>query len=604
MATISPRIRRVLPERMVSADLGVFPQPQNRSAWSGLSRQLCLVVLIAAAVVLPRSYLIAQAHSESFDDGYHLQRGLVFLTRNLAASNLELNDPPLGEGIVAIPMLLTNFIEGRKLADARLYDAPQRAETIAVRTALWNSFLFVCFLGVVFTWCQGIYGTWPAWLAVALLVVEPNFAAHVPIPALDVLGVEGIVIGCFLAWRYFERPTTARLIAMGFGLAFALLLKHTAVILPPVILVLAGLHWVVRPWMDRQDWAVWKRAISGRLRALALLGIIVPVAIWAFTLFDCSPPLNRSAIERQSVGNDGGAVSRGKGLRVVLERRLHLDAPWPAGCYLLSFRLGMGHAMSGHGSYLNGQRSDKGQWSYYPVVGSYKVPIGIGVVLLLSVLTIRQTPPRWAEWGLFVPMLAWTLLSLSSKINLGFRHFLPAYAFMLMHASRCVVLPHARWSAIACAGVAAAGIHALAYHPDYLCYINSPRTKPYLAISDCSVDWGQALKEVRAWLDAHVSKEKSVSLFYFGNDDGAVKYYLNDRVVELDQYSTRPTQGLLLISVVRLAGAYEVGDPYAALRSHEPDAVIGKCIFVFDLERLGRGRPFRWPPPQDSPQRL
>jgi hypothetical protein len=79
---------------------------------------------------------------------------------------------------------------------------------------------------------------------------------------------------------------------------------------------------------------------------------------------------------------------------------------------------------------------------------------------------------------------------------------------------------------------------------------------------------------------------------------------LNDRVVELDQYSPRPTEGLLLISVVRLAGAYEVGDPYAALRSYEPDAVIGKCIFVFDLERLGRGRPFRRPPPQDSPRRL
>jgi hypothetical protein len=328
--------------------------------------------------------------------------------------------------------------------------------------------------------------------------------------------------------------------------------------------------------------------------------VIVPFAIWAFTLFDCSPPLNRSAIERQSVGSNASAVSRGKALRVALEKKLHLDEPWPAGCYLLAFRLGIGHAMSGHGSYLNGQRSDKGQWSYYPVVASYKVPIGIGVVILLSLVTIWQMPPRWAEWGLVVPMLAWTLFALSSKINLGFRHFLPAYAFMLMLASRAVVGRGRRWSALAWAGVAAAAIHALAYHPDYLCYINSPRTKPYLAISDCSVDWGQALKEVRTWLDAHSPKEKTVSLFYFGNDEGAVKYYLNDRVVELHQYSPRPTEGLLLISVVRLAGAYEIGDPYAALRSHEPDAVIGESIFVFDLQRLGRGRPFRWPPPKGA----
>jgi len=597
MATASPSFKSALRKPLGSAEPGLCFGPDMRSALSGLGRQLFLMVLIAAALVLPRSYLIALAHSESIDDAYHLRRGLVFLTRSLAGSNLELNDPPLGEGIVAIPMLVTNYIEGRALADDQLYDTPQRAETIAVRTALWNSFLFLGFLGVVFTWCQGVYGTWPAWLAVALFVIEPNFAAHIPIPALDVLGVEGIVIACFLAWRYFERPTTARLIAMGCGLAFALLLKHTALMLPSVIMALAGLHWVVRPWMNGQHWAAWKGTIPGRIRSVALLGVIVTVAIWALTLFDCSPPLNRSAVERQTKGSDGNTISRAKALRVALERKLHLESPWPAGCYLLPLRLGVGHGMSGHLAYLNGERYDNGRVSYFPIVASYKVPIGIGVVLLISLFAIWRTPPRWVEWGLFVPMLAWTFFALSSKVNLGFRHFLPAYAFMLMLGSRCAMAPGRSWFTIAWAGVAAAGIHALAYHPDYLCYINSPRTKPYLAISDCNVDWGQSLKDVRNWLDAHPQKETTVSLFYFGNEDGAVRYYLNERVVALDQYSPRPTSGLLLISVVRLAGAYERHDPYAALRCYEPDDVIANSMFVFDLDRLGRGSPFRWPPP-------
>ena len=72
----------------------------------------------------------------------------------------------------------------------------------------------------------------------------------------------------------------------------------------------------------------------------------------------------------------------------------------------------------------------------------------------------------------------------------------------------------------------------------------------------------------------------------------------------LDQYSPRPTGGLLLISPVRLAGAYEDSDPYAALRSHDPDDVIGNSILVFDLDRLGRGSPFRWPPPKSWPIRF
>ena len=252
MAIASPPLRHALREPSVSGDANALPWPRNRSAWSGLGRQLCLVVLLGAAVVLPGSYLIAQAHSESFDATYHLRRGLAFLTRSLAASNFELNDPPLGEGIVAIPMLVTNIIEGRSPTDDRLYDVPQRAETIAIRTALWNSVLFVGFLGFVFAWCRAVFGTWPASLAIASLWSNPTLPRTYRSPALDVLGVEGIVIGCFLALRYFERPTHARLIAMGLALAFALLLKHTALMLPPVIVALAVLHWIVRPWIDRR----------------------------------------------------------------------------------------------------------------------------------------------------------------------------------------------------------------------------------------------------------------------------------------------------------------------------------------------------------------
>ncbi len=572
-------------------------RPETRPAWFLLDRHLGLALLLAAAVVIPRSYLIARSHSESCDDDYHLTRGLAFLTRGIARADLDLNDPPLGEGLIAVPMLITNRIEGRPATDDRLYDVPERAETIAVRTAVWNSVLFVAFLGVVFSWCRSLYGVRSAWFAVALFVVEPSFAAHVPIPALDVVGVEGIVLGCFLAWRYFERPTTGRLIALGVGTAFALMLKHTAVVLPPVVLALAGLHWVVRPWLDRQDWAAWKGALTGRLRALAWLGIIVPTSIWALTLFDFSPPMTRAVAERWNDVREGAPVSQGKSLRVALERKLGFDTPWPAGCYVRAFRSGMGHGMVGHWAYLNGERRDHGWWYYFPVVATYKVPIGIGVVLLVALLSLRSTPPRWPEWGPFVPMLAWTLFLLNSKVNIGFRHFLPAYAFMLMLSSRCVVRPGRGWVTLGWAGIAAAGIHALSYHPDYLSYLNAPRTKPYLEISDSNLDWGQSLKQVRDWLDAHPQGERAVSLSYFGKDNQSVLYYLGDRVVPLDMYALRrPTTGLLLISPVRLAGVYEDSDPFAALRPFEPDAVIGHSMLVFDLDRLGGDASFRWPP--------
>jgi hypothetical protein len=571
--------------------------PQPESHFQGLSRyrRLWLLLLLASAIVLPRSYLIARAHSESFDDEWHLKRGLLFLTGSLADSEILLNDPPLGEGIVALPMLVTNLLEGRRAADDSLYDAPHRAETIAVRVALWNSVLFVGFLGVVFSWCRDVYNERSAWLAVALFLVEPNFAAHIPIAALDVLGVEGIVVAAWLCWRYFDRPSPGRLIAMGFGIAFALMVKHTAVVLPLVVLAIAGLRVVIPQRSAMWDRPIRKDLALDRVRSLALLGVIVPISIWTLSLFDWSPPMNRDAVERQGLLVNGKPASSKEKLRVAVERTLHLDAPWPAGCYLRAFRSGMGHGMAGHLGYLNGVRSDRGFWKYYPIIACYKVPLGVGLILLLSILSLRLTPPRWAEWGLFIPMLAWTLFMLNSKVNIGFRHFLPAYAFMLMLASRSVAARSKAWAILGWAGVVVAGLHSLSYHPDYLSYLNAPRSQAYLKISDSNVDWGQALKQVRQWLDARPKEDRTVSLAYFGNDEGSVAYYLGDRVVNLVEDSPRPAKGLLLISPVCVAGFYDDTDRYAALRSYEPDEVIGNCILVFDLDRLGRGSPFCWP---------
>jgi hypothetical protein len=586
--------------RVAAAQLSGGPQAGGRTAIFGIDRGWLLVLLVAGAVVVPRSFLIARAHSESYDDDYHLQRGLLFLTRSLADSEVALNDPPLGEGLIALPMLVTNLLEGRAPADDRLYDTPGRAETIAIRTALWNSTLFLGFLAVVCAWCRRIYGWRSAALAVGLFVIDPNFAGHVPVAALDVLGVESIVIAALLAWRYFERPTTARLWGMGFGIAMALLVKHTALAVPVLVLALAALHWIVKPMLDRQESAAWRQALFGGIRRLALLAAIVPFLIWALTLFDCSPPMNRAAVARQEIGTDGGSVSRGKAIRVALERRLRLESPWPAGCYLHAFRLGLAHGTSGHQGYLNGEWSDQGWPSYFPILASYKIPVGIGVVLLLALVSLGNVRPRWVEWGLAVPFLVCALLALSSKVNIGFRHFLPAYAFMLMLGSRSAACAWGGWRAIAWTAVAAAGAHALSYHPDYVSYINAPWRKPYLAISDSNVDWGQALKQVGLWLDRHPPGAKKVSLFYFGKDNGSVEYYLHERVEQIDEHSPRPTSGWLLISPVRLLGIYEEDHLYSALFDVEPDAVIAHSILAFDLDRLGGGSPFRWPVPQSA----
>jgi hypothetical protein len=188
---------------------------------------------------------------------------------------------------------------------------------------------------------------------------------------------------------------------------------------------------------------------------------------------------------------------------------------------------------------------------------------------------------------------------MNSKVNIGYRHFLPAYVFAMALACRCLERATVRWSAVAWCALGVAGLHAASYHPDYLCYINLPRHKPYMAISDSNVDWGQGLKQARAWLDSRHHDGRPVRLRYFGTSANpeCIRYYLEDRVVVLGENDPPPPSGLLIISPVYEAGPYGPPGAYAALQPCEPDDVIGHGLLVYDLDRLGGGAPFCWTGP-------
>ena len=104
------------------------------------------------------------------------------------------------------------------------------------------------------------------------------------------MGVSGIVIGCFFAWRYFERPDRGRLIAMGVATGVALMLKHTAVVLPLVIVAFAALWWVVKPWREGQSWAEWRGQLLGRLGVTVQSALVVVATILLLTSPERCPP--------------------------------------------------------------------------------------------------------------------------------------------------------------------------------------------------------------------------------------------------------------------------------------------------------------------------
>ncbi len=547
---------------------------------------LLLALLLALVVLTPRAALMVRAHSPTWDENYHLVRGLKFLTRTLAHDkSTDLNDPPLGEAIMAIPLALIGCRSGPGPGNlARAIDVQSLSpDTIRMIVAIWKCLLFLPLVGVVFAWTRSLYGLASAWLAVAMLLIEPTIAGHLSLITLDVLGMEGIVIACYLAWRYFERPTIPRLIAMILACVVALMLKHTAIVVPAIIAAYAALWWIILPILHKQPRQQWRALLPRRLAGLAAAILLAAFFFWALTLFDLSNawPLTAPPITWK------GRI---------------FNHTWPAGVYVRSFATGVTHGGFGHPGYLLGKHSDYGWPYYFPVVAAYKMPLGIAFVLLLGLLSLLTWRPRWREWGLLLPLAAYLFFLIRSPIDIGFRHFLPAYAFLIMLAARSVAVRENQttttanpahhgvkrgWTIAAWAGVIVAAAHVASYHPDYLSYINFPRAHAYLDISDSNLDWGQALKEIDRWLTDHPQTGRPVYLSYFGDDKMNVHTYLHHPVELLGMKSTMPQSGLLILSPVNLVAVYDDFDldAYRSLRNRHPDAVIGHCILVFDLDK-------------------
>lgn len=270
-----------------------------------------------------------------------------------------------------------------------------------------------------------------------------------------------------------------------------------------------------------------------------------------------------------------------------------LDRPLPAGLYVGSVMHASWHADQGHPAYLLGERSRSGWWYYFPVLLAYKMPLGIALVLVLALLSFVWLKPRFEEAGLLLPALAWTALMMLTRINIGLRHFLPAYLFILLLGSRAAAAGVRRWMARAAwAGLAAAALHVLSFHPDYIAYVNFPRQRIWLQISDSNLDWGQGLKQARDWIDRHPQPAgRPIYLLYFGdpNSPRRVSYYLGDRVRLLRRQEPLPESGLLIASPVWVAGPFDWNDLYAALRARAPADVIGHSLLVYDLESLKGG---------------
>jgi len=430
-------------------------------------------------------------------------------------------------------------------------------------TSLLFAFLLFFLLS---RWARQIHGDPRSLLVLLLFALSPNILAHAPLITTDFPLTATFLLAVYTFRQLLLHPAPGRLAVAGLGLGSCLLSKLSALILLPALLLL--LIWFLALAAVPQRRALYA-LLPHRLSSLPLwaggfLLYLAVVLIGAFVLW------------------------AGYGFRVEP--------------YLLTVGSQLWDVSVGHLAYLMGSFSSEGWWYYFPVAFLIKTPVPILLLSVLGLWRLCRQKERRLELGflLWPPLLLSVLFILSGSKNIGLRYLLPVYPFVFLLAGAALRGRGRRMQTLAKESLLGVlclwqGVNAARIHPHHLAYFNEFVGGPengYRYLVDSNLDWGQDLKGLKAYMDAHGID--TIKLSYFGMVDPALydldyewlpSFYLPHTP---GTEAVLPATGLIAISATNLVGVYMDAYGFSEnlfgwLRKHEPIARIGYSIFVYDI---------------------
>ena len=545
--------------------------------------------------------------SAIYDEPVHFTAG--YAAARFGEVRFNPDHPPLVGLLATAPLLFTDVhfpADDPAWGMGRPYEVGRRflyrwndGDRLLIRGRTVILGLAAALAALVFFWARATWGAAAAALALLLAVTSPDVLAHGQVVTTDI-GAALFIFATVVAFqRVTERVTAARVLAAGLALGAAFATKFSAVILLPVLVALAvvvALRGEALPVRATARTRTRDKllVLAGVLAVMGAIAFLVLWSVYRFRYAASADPRIEAAIPWDRLRPEEPVGSLVDGLR-----RTRL---LPEG-YLWGFVRFFEHQES-RPSFLLGQRSDRGFAAFFPVSFAVKTPLGLLGLLAVSAVLAARGLRRREDLFLWVPVLFYAAVSLTRGINIGHRHLLPLYPFLFVFAGRAGLWAARVWPRRGPAALVAAlaAWHvgaALWIHPHHLAYFNELAGGPsngYRVLVDSSLDWGQDLKGLKPYMQAHGIPR--VKLSYFGTADPA---YYGIEADLLPGYLALPREtvrafrpgDVLAVSATNLAGVYL--DPadrpmMDRLRREQPVDSVGYSILIF--------RPsFAWPEP-------
>ncbi len=537
-----------------------------------MSKQLCVKLFVILNLVAMATLMVFAIRNDAptSDEPPHLLSGYVAL--KYGHDYIDIEHPLLAKMYAATPLLFQDIkinlndpnytVQKINLDIGKMFSASHtflnyqtnNPDKILFDTRLMMILLTAAFGLVVFLFAQKLFGDLAGLIAVFLYSTESVILSNGSLFNTDMPAAGFILLTLFALLLYAHKQSGKRLIFLTISLAIALLSKFSALYLLPIVVI--SMELIYRSQKNRP-----------RKHILYLLCSVV-LAIPVFY----------------------GLVSfRDRGLAGFIPIR-YIEG---AGRVFFSV------SEEGRSSYLLGQNYLGGRWYYFPVLILTKTQILTLVGCLFTFVLFLAKKIELSKKDLLIstlPILGFFLVAVVSKFNIGVRHILPVYPFLIIFAaggftslihlakrelnSRLALM----LSALIILVIVGGRIWSTATtYPHFLSYFNftvGGTDNGWKIADDANYDWGQDVKRL-----ADFVRQNGINSIGFDNFTGlyaARDYY------KLPVFQFFPTdknyKGYVALSTSVIDTHKNSSDSYSWLvDNYQPIAKAGKSIFIYKL---------------------
>ncbi|MBN2005624.1 MAG: glycosyltransferase family 39 protein, partial [Anaerolineae bacterium] len=548
-------------------------------------KQWSWILFVLLALLFAQSLDATIQLSATVDEPFHIISGYEYLR----TGELRLFDEhaPLAKALFAWPLFFVpdlptpetaaDYASGNLIAVTQATLLAYRPlERVIVAPRVAAALLTVLLAATLFRCATSFAGPSAGLLALALCVCDPNFVAHGSLATTDMGATAFSFWALWAGMRWLQRPTWRRCLLAALMLGLAQGVKLTALLLYPIL----GIGVLLGTAARRRQGV---RVLRVLLGYAGIVGVSLLV-LWA--LYGC---------EVRPVAGVLGGVSLPAASHI--ERWLRLQS----------------NLAYGRESFLLGQNGMHGWVQYFPIAFLLKTPLPI--LILLCVVLLREADrllrfilgfsrlalrtPRFTSYvshfTFYLFPFIYALASLTSPLNIGYRHLLPVLPFLYVGIAQSVWrMAHGKYlSRFVLSGLLAwLALGTLRIAPYHLAFFNAlagGSDNGWRFLADSNTDWGQTFKVLADYQIAHEIEPVRLSAFTFydpaayGVDYVSIAPMTGAPPVLPRRFN--PEAGVYAISATTLDG---VPLPYPPtfnwFRYRDPFVKLGHAMFLYAVQ--------------------